>query len=40
MPDKVAMIFEAADGTVENHTYADMKRESDKFANVLTRDRH
>ena len=35
MPDKVAMIFEATDGTVENYTYADMKRESDKFANVL-----
>ena len=35
IPDKVAMIFEAADGTVENYTYADMKRESDKFANVL-----
>ena len=33
---KTAMIFEASNGDVETYTFADMKRESDKFANVLT----
>ena len=33
---KTAMVWEGGDGTVERYSFADMKRESDKFANALT----
>ena len=36
LASKIAMIFESSGGEIENYTFADMKRESDKFANVLT----
>ena len=32
---KVAMLWEGKNGEAERYTYADMKRESNKFANVL-----
>jgi len=34
-PSKVAMLWEGADGTVEEHTFEDMRRQSNRFANVL-----
>jgi acetyl-CoA synthetase len=34
--DKVALIYEAAGGSKESYTFAQMKVETDKFANVLT----
>ncbi len=33
--DKPALLFEAADGTKESHSFADLKVATDKFANVL-----
>ena len=33
---KIAMIWEATDGAVEHYSFADMKRETNKFANALT----
>ena len=33
--DKVAMIWEAASGAIERHTFDDMRRQSNRFANVL-----
>ncbi len=33
---KIAMIWEGSGGEVENYTFADMKGESNRFANVLT----
>lgn len=34
--DKLAMIWEGNDGTVENYTFAQFKAQSNKFANALT----
>ena len=34
-PDKVAMIWLGKNGEEETYTFSDMKRETDKFANVL-----
>ncbi len=34
-PDKIAMIWESARSETETYTFADMSRESNKFANVL-----
>ncbi len=34
-PSKVAMLWEGADGSVEEHTFEDMRRQSNRFANVL-----
>ena len=34
--DKVAMLWEGKNGEAEKYTFADLKRESDKFANVVT----
>ena len=34
--DKLALIWVGKDGEEENYTFADLKRESDKFANVVT----
>ncbi|MDA1061819.1 MAG: acetate--CoA ligase [Chloroflexi bacterium] len=36
LADKVAMIFEASDGTVTNYTFADMQREANKWANAIS----
>ena len=33
--DKIAMIWEGKNGEREDYTFGDMKRETDKFANVL-----
>ncbi len=33
--NKVAIIYEAADGTVEKYTYLDLKHMTNKFANIL-----
>ncbi|MDP6606660.1 MAG: AMP-binding protein, partial [Dehalococcoidia bacterium] len=33
--NKIAMVWESAGGDIENYTFTDMKRESNKFANVL-----
>lgn len=34
--NKVALLFEGAKGEKEQYTFADLKKETDKFANVLT----
>lgn len=34
--DKAALIYDGADGSKETYTFAQMKTETDKFANVLT----
>ena len=34
-PSKVAMMWEGADGSVEEHTFETMRRQSNRFANVL-----
>jgi len=34
--DKVAMIWESADGAIERSTFEDCRRQSNRFANVLT----
>ena len=33
--EKLAMIWQSASGEIENYTYADMKRETDKVANAF-----
>jgi acetyl-CoA synthetase len=33
--DKVAMIWEAASGSIERYTFEDMRRQTNRFANVL-----
>ena len=33
--DKAAMIWEGADGTIERYSFDDMRKQSNKFANVL-----
>jgi acetyl-CoA synthetase len=33
--DKIAMIWEASDGTIERHSFDDMRKQSNRFANVL-----
>lgn len=33
--DKTALVYQGADGNRESHTFAEMKDQSDKFANVL-----
>ena len=33
--DKTALIYQAADGSKETYSFAQMKTETDKFANVL-----
>ena len=35
--NKVAVIYEAADGKIEKYTYLDLKNLTNKFANVLTK---
>ena len=36
-PDKVAMIWEGSDGAIERYTFEEMRRQTNRFANVLKR---